>query len=221
MIQAPSSCKHRPTQTPPAAAASTPTGLSSLLQTATAMLPPGVALNVVPSSSMPMMIPQPKAPAAAAPHQQPKKPEHHHHHHRHNHHHNHPMAGPKSRALRFHRKYAELCRRRNVPPLQDLRERSKSVLDFYCDRVRLDDWTLVLQALMGDTQLVGLGVRARKPCAHGERYCVNLRSFGDVFSNILPGKTQSSRLSTTRRNAAGCAISPPSVPSSFSTRSSR
>lgn len=133
------------------AGASTPTGLTAPMSS----LPPGAALNVLPSSLPSMQTGHNRQPLRK-------------HHHRPHHHHLHDPSKSveKTRALHFHRKYAELCRQRNVQPLSELRERTKSVLDFHCDHMRLDDWKLVLQALMGDTALLGLGIRARKPCTH-------------------------------------------------------
>lgn len=67
----------------------------------------------------------------------------------------------------FHRHYAELCHRANRQPLSELRQHRKSVLNFHCDRVRLDDWPLILEALAADVGLVGLGVLARKSYIYG------------------------------------------------------
>lgn len=125
----------------------------------------------------------------------------------------------RSTAVRshFHRHYAELCRRRNRQPLSELREHTKSVLDFHCDRVRLDDWPLILEALAADDGLVGLNVLARKSCSHGE-YAVIVTAHAFPISMSTALHLQSSNPLTAKRNVGHCARSRPSALSSFSLR---
>lgn len=74
----------------------------------------------------------------------------------------------KRRARCFHRKYVDVCKKRNAAPVAEIKEKVKNVLDFVADRVKLDDWPSIMKALMADDgALRGLGIRLRRACTHG------------------------------------------------------
>ncbi|XP_063703842.1 protein Cep78 homolog [Culicoides brevitarsis] len=68
------------------------------------------------------------------------------------------------RAKPFHLRYLELCKNKNVLPLQEVKAKNKnySTLDFFADRVKLDDWSPILNALYYDTSLHYVAIKLRK-----------------------------------------------------------
>lgn len=74
----------------------------------------------------------------------------------------------KKRARTFHRKYLESCKKRNAIPVAEIKEKSKNVLDFVADRIKLDDWPSIMKALIADDgALRCLAIRLRKSYTHG------------------------------------------------------
>ncbi|XP_049822050.1 protein Cep78 homolog [Aethina tumida] len=60
--------------------------------------------------------------------------------------------------------YAELCRRLNSSPapiVKPTRNKCKTVLDFVADRLKLEDWSPVINALRHDTSLHVINIRSR------------------------------------------------------------
>ncbi|XP_075148341.1 protein Cep78 homolog [Haematobia irritans] len=70
-----------------------------------------------------------------------------------------------SRCRSFHFRYLELCRSKNLTPLTDIKTKNNctSVLDFYGDKLCVNDWLLVVEALYYDQVLQTLAIRMRKP----------------------------------------------------------
>lgn len=82
------------------------------------------------------------------------------------------VASPPLKAGRpkvaFHDKYPEQCRQRNAPPLAAvLKGRPHNSLDFYADRVRVDEWLDVLHVLPADRCLERVAIRLRKRGTRG------------------------------------------------------
>lgn len=69
-----------------------------------------------------------------------------------------------NRCRSFHFRYMELCRAKNFPTLSDIKAKNNatSVLDFFGDKLRTDDWLLVLESLHFDQFLQTLAIRLRR-----------------------------------------------------------
>lgn len=60
--------------------------------------------------------------------------------------------------------YTELCRRLNInpaPAVKPAKPKCQTVLDFVADRLKIEEWTPVLNALRQDTSLHVVAVRSR------------------------------------------------------------
>lgn len=60
----------------------------------------------------------------------------------------------------FYANHVDLCKKRNVQPL--LNGKEKRILDFFTDRVKLDDWPSIIKSLMTDESLHYISIRSRK-----------------------------------------------------------
>lgn len=69
-----------------------------------------------------------------------------------------------SRAKPFHLRYLELCKSKNILPLPEVKAKNKdfNTLDFFADRVKIDDWISIFNALYYDTSLHYVAVKLRK-----------------------------------------------------------
>ncbi|KAI8118353.1 Protein Cep78 like protein [Lucilia cuprina] len=69
-----------------------------------------------------------------------------------------------NRCRSFHFRYLELCRAKNLTPLTEIRSKNNatSVLDFFGDKLNVNDWLLIMEALYYDQVLQTLGIRMRK-----------------------------------------------------------
>uniref|UniRef100_A0A1I8NX28 Uncharacterized protein n=1 Tax=Stomoxys calcitrans TaxID=35570 RepID=A0A1I8NX28_STOCA len=69
-----------------------------------------------------------------------------------------------SRCCSFHFRYLELCRAKNLTPLPDIKmkKNSTNILDFYGDKLCVNDWLLVVASLNSDQVLQTLAIRMRK-----------------------------------------------------------
>lgn len=68
------------------------------------------------------------------------------------------------RNIGFYANYQDMCKKRNVQPLFDIKE--KCILDFFTDRVKLDDWPSIIKALTSDESLHYIAIRSRKTYPH-------------------------------------------------------
>lgn len=75
-----------------------------------------------------------------------------------------------NRCRSFHFRYLELCRAKNLTPLTEIRSKNNatSVLDFFGDKLNVNDWLLIVEALYYDQVLQTLAVRMRKPFGMGK-----------------------------------------------------
>ncbi|XP_059221659.1 protein Cep78 homolog [Stomoxys calcitrans] len=75
-----------------------------------------------------------------------------------------------SRCCSFHFRYLELCRAKNLTPLPDIKmkKNSTNILDFYGDKLCVNDWLLVVASLNSDQVLQTLAIRMRKAFPVGE-----------------------------------------------------
>lgn len=73
-----------------------------------------------------------------------------------------------SRCKGFHLKYNDLCKARNCQPALDIRVKNKNynILDFYADRIKLEDWLNIVMALGNDTTLHYIAVKLRRSQAN-------------------------------------------------------
>ncbi|XP_022916714.1 centrosomal protein of 78 kDa [Onthophagus taurus] len=63
--------------------------------------------------------------------------------------------------------YGELCRRSNLTPLANVkpaRPKNETVLDFTCDRIKVEDWVPILAALKQDSSLHVVAIRCKVEC---------------------------------------------------------
>uniref|UniRef100_A0A336LZW6 CSON006149 protein n=1 Tax=Culicoides sonorensis TaxID=179676 RepID=A0A336LZW6_CULSO len=69
-----------------------------------------------------------------------------------------------SRMKPFHLRYLELCKSKNLHPLPEVKAKNKdvTVLDFYGDRVKCDDWMVIFHSLYYDTSLHYVAIKLRK-----------------------------------------------------------
>ncbi|XP_065361879.1 protein Cep78 homolog [Calliphora vicina] len=69
-----------------------------------------------------------------------------------------------NRCRSFHFRYLELCRAKNLTPLTEIRSKNNatSVLDFFGDKLNVNDWLLIVEALYYDQVLQTLAIRMRK-----------------------------------------------------------
>lgn len=74
---------------------------------------------------------------------------------------------PQHRLKGFFARFYELCKKRNVQPPPEIKEKLKSVLDFWVDRIKLDDWPTIMKSLNTDEGLMCIAIKARKACTHG------------------------------------------------------
>lgn len=74
-----------------------------------------------------------------------------------------------NRCRSFHFRYLELCRAKNMTPLPDIRTKNNatSVLEFFGDKLSVNDWLLVVEALYYDQVLQTLCIRLRKTFGMG------------------------------------------------------
>lgn len=72
----------------------------------------------------------------------------------------------------FHLRYLELCKNRNTNPLPEIKTRNKEfgTLDFFGDRVRVDDWLLIFNALYYDTSLHFVAIKLRKNATSSKNF---------------------------------------------------
>ncbi|XP_011290207.2 protein Cep78 homolog [Musca domestica] len=72
-----------------------------------------------------------------------------------------------TRCRSFHFRYLELCRAKNLTPLTDIKAKNNctSSLDFYGDKLDVNDWLLIVEALYYDQVLQTLAIRMRKTFA--------------------------------------------------------
>lgn len=80
-----------------------------------------------------------------------------------------PLIKAPSRVKPFHLRYLELCKSKNVLPLPEVKVKNKDfgTLDFYGDRVKVDDWMTIFHALYYDTSLHYLAIKLRKNHSNG------------------------------------------------------
>lgn len=81
-----------------------------------------------------------------------------------------PLFNKNTQRLKpFHLKYLDLCRSKNVHPLPEVKAKNKEfhVLDFYGDRVKVDDWLSISNALYYDTSLHHVAIKLRKNYQNG------------------------------------------------------
>ncbi|XP_055847752.1 protein Cep78 homolog [Episyrphus balteatus] len=64
----------------------------------------------------------------------------------------------------FHIRYLELCRAKNYPPNPAIKSKNNatSVLDFFGDKLKVEDWLFVIESLRFDKILQNLAIRLRK-----------------------------------------------------------
>lgn len=81
-----------------------------------------------------------------------------------------------NRCRSFHFRYLELCRAKNLTPLTEIRSKNNatSVLDFYGDKLNVNDWLLIIEALYYDQVLQTLGIKIRKTFGMGIDYNKNI-----------------------------------------------
>lgn len=74
-----------------------------------------------------------------------------------------------NRGRSFHFRYLELCRAKNLTPLPEIRSKNNatSILDFFGDKLNVNDWLLIVEALYNDQVLQTLAIRMRKPFGMG------------------------------------------------------
>ncbi|XP_013116352.2 protein Cep78 homolog [Stomoxys calcitrans] len=68
------------------------------------------------------------------------------------------------RCRSFHFRYLELCRAKNLSPLPDIKSKNNctTILDIFGDKLCVNDWLLVVEALFNDQVLQTLAIRMRK-----------------------------------------------------------
>lgn len=64
----------------------------------------------------------------------------------------------------FHTKYLSICKAKNIQILPEVKMKQKNIhiLDFHADRVKLNDWLAICNALESDRTLKFLAIRLRK-----------------------------------------------------------
>lgn len=75
----------------------------------------------------------------------------------------------------FHRNYYKLCKRKNVQPIQELKEKIRNTLDFHPDRIKINDWLIILESLSVCQNLTSVSIKSRKNYKDGKK----------IFSSIL------------------------------------
>lgn len=100
-----------------------------------------------------------------------------------------PFIKAPHRVKPFHLRYLELCKSKNVSPLPEVKAKNKdfNTLDFFADRVKLEDWTSIFNALYYDTSLHYVAVKLRKNNSNGNtkmNFTTDFRSKIN-FINIL------------------------------------
>lgn len=70
----------------------------------------------------------------------------------------------QNRAKPFHIRYLEMCKGRNTHPLPEVKAKHKdyATLDFFADRVKVDDWMSIFSCLNYDTSLHCVAIKLRK-----------------------------------------------------------
>lgn len=74
------------------------------------------------------------------------------------------------RAKPFHLRYLEMCRSKNLCPVPEVKVKNQdfNTLSFFGDRVKVDDWLSIFNALYYDTSLHFLAIKLRKNYLNGE-----------------------------------------------------
>lgn len=80
-----------------------------------------------------------------------------------------PLFKTPARVKPFHLRYLELCKSKNQLPLPEVKVRNKefNTLDFFADRVKLEDWMSIFNALYHDTSLHYVAIKLRKNNLNG------------------------------------------------------
>lgn len=92
----------------------------------------------------------------------------------------------------FHFRYLELCRSKNYAALSDVKAKNNNttILEFFGDKLKIEDWLLIIDALYNDVALHSMAIRLRRTCNMG-KYGFKGRSFdcGSVltFAGLLSG----------------------------------
>ncbi|XP_068153631.1 protein Cep78 homolog [Drosophila tropicalis] len=74
-----------------------------------------------------------------------------------------PVMRKSSKSRSFHFRYLELCRAKNIQPIADIRAKSNTTfLELFADRLAINDWLLINEALHHDLVLQTLHVRIRR-----------------------------------------------------------
>ncbi|BFF92830.1 protein Cep78 homolog [Drosophila madeirensis] len=75
------------------------------------------------------------------------------------------LVKKSSRSRCFHLRYMELCRAKNLTPSPEIRKKSndKTKLELFADKLAVNDWMMVIEALQHDIVLQSLVLRTRRP----------------------------------------------------------
>lgn len=78
----------------------------------------------------------------------------------------------------FHFRYLELCRSKNYAALSDVKAKNNNttILEFFGDKLKIEDWLLIIDALYNDVALHSMAIRLRRTCNMG-KYGFKGRSF--------------------------------------------
>ncbi|XP_055385060.1 protein Cep78 homolog [Condylostylus longicornis] len=71
-----------------------------------------------------------------------------------------------NRMRNFHFRYQELCRSKNYAPIPEVTMKSPSLLDFFGDRIHIEDWLLIIKSLVYDQSLQNITLKLRKNPGH-------------------------------------------------------
>jgi hypothetical protein len=88
----------------------------------------------------------------------------------------------------FHAKYLAVCKVKNIQPLPEVKMKQKNIhmVDFHADRVKINDWLAICNALENDRTLKFVAIRLRKnDCMgtiknHGSKVILKFKFFCSV-----------------------------------------
>lgn len=73
----------------------------------------------------------------------------------------------KQNRTEFAKYYTDLCHVQHSHPLNAIKQNlDKGILDFYCDRIKFDEWWSIINALGSDKSLHLIAIRSRHPQKH-------------------------------------------------------
>lgn len=67
----------------------------------------------------------------------------------------------------FYRQYYKLCKRKNIQPVPEIKEKIRNTLEFHPERVKIAEWLIILECLSISETLVAVSVKSRKAFTDG------------------------------------------------------